>query len=286
MSSSKYLTETFLDQVPNAAAQELQRLPFDDAAALVESVPARLCAPVFHSMIPWSAARILELVTPDRSAAIVRQLDFADSVTLTRLLSPEYRQRLAEALPSRYAQRLRNATEYPLHQVGAWIDPDVPTLKISDTVGDALRLLRDAQNSSHVFLETEDHEKFVGLIAVREIIRADAAAKLAQLPILTSEPVLNRASLESLSFDNRWDDLLHVPVVGRKGNLLGGLSRQSLRHALHEQHNAAGAGSRSVLREVFVAFSVAVEGLVKTITMNAKNGSAYLQGAAGHEHRS
>ncbi len=285
MSSSRGLTETFLNQAPVAAAQELQRLPFSDAAALIESVPARLCASVIQSMVPWSAARVLELVTAARSAAIIRELGFADSVTLTRLISPDYRQRLMEALPTRYARRLRNATQYPVHQVGAWIDPDVPTLNVADTVADALRVLLEADNVSHVFLESEDHEKFIGLIPVREIIRADAAARLSQLPIARLEPVLNRTTLSSLSFDDRWDDLLHVPVVGRKGNLLGGLSRQSLRHALHEQHKTASAGSRSVLREILVAFSVAVEGMAKTLSLSAGNQSDELHGATGHEHQ-
>lgn len=270
MSDENLLTVAFLDQAPRAAAQELQRLPLEEAAALVDSVPTRLSVEVVRSMIPWNAARIFELVEVPKAAAILRQLSFADSVTLSRHISAEHRGALFEAMPARYSMRLRNALEYPQHQVGAWIDPEIPTLRLSDTVSDALRVLREANAASHVFLETDDHEKFAGMIPVREIVRAELTARLEQLGIVDAPPVSNRASLASLTFDERWDDFLHLPVVGRRGNLLGGLSRQTLRHAIHEHAVSSSNRGRSLLSEVFIALTVAVVGIVRLITADAK----------------
>jgi Mg/Co/Ni transporter MgtE len=266
MSREIALTVAFIEHAPRAAAQELQRLAVDDAAALVSSVPTRLCAPVLHSMIPWHAARLLESIPAGKAGAIIRQLSFADSVTLARLVTLTYRDALIDALPTRYGRRLRSALEYPQHQVGAWIDPDVPTLNVNDTTGDALRVLRAASIASHVFLESADHEKFVGLISVSEILRSEPSVRLGQLPLTDSKPIANRATLASLAFDERWDDFLYLPVVGRRGNLLGGLSRKTLRHALHEQHVSSTGSQGSLLRVVLAALSISVSGIVGLVT--------------------
>ena len=265
MTDRTSLTVAFLDRVPRAAAQELQRLPIKEAAALAESVPTRLYAPVLSAMIPWHAARLLENVTPSKAGALLRLLGFVDSISIMRLVGPDGREPVFEALPSRYSRRLRAALTYAPHQVGAWTDPDIPTLSVADTVGDALRVLRDGRTVSHVFLESEGHEKFVGVVSVAAILRGEQSAKLAALPIVHATPIFNRASLASLTFDDRWDDFLHLPVVGRRGNLLGGLSRRTLRNAVHAQFLAGTESRRSLLRNVMDALSVTCAGLLKLV---------------------
>ncbi|HMB73272.1 MAG TPA: CBS domain-containing protein [Gammaproteobacteria bacterium] len=283
MSDQNLLTIAFLDQAPRAAAQELQRLPLAEAAALIETVPARLCAAVVDSMVPWNAARLFESVSASQAAAILRQLSFADSVTLTRLIAPDNREGLFEAMPTRYAARLRNALEYPQHQVGAWIDPEVPTLRVTDTVSDALRVLREAHAASHVFLESGDHEKFAGLIPIREIVRSDLTVTLNQLRAVDSAPVSNRASLAALAFDARWDEFLHLPVVGRRGNLLGGLSRKTLRHAIHEQHLSNSGRDRSLLRELSAALTMTAAEMTKLVSAGSSSLSKSMSGVANDD---
>jgi Mg/Co/Ni transporter MgtE len=283
MSNQTALTVAFLDRAPRSAALELQRLPVGDAAALIESVPARLCAPVLHSMIPWHAARLLESITADKAAGILRQLGFADSVTLTRLVAAAHREKLFEALPSRYGRRLRSALEYPQHQVGAWVDPEVPTLQVNHTAADALRVFRAADTASHVFLEAAEHEKFVGLVSVREILRAEPTVSLGRLPRANPTPISNRATLASLAFDERWDEFLFLPVVARRGNLLGGLSRRTLRQALHEQHVAATDTHGSILRAMGVALSVTVAGIFTLVSARTAQAPESIVGGAVNE---
>lgn len=234
MSSKDKLTLTFLDRLPRAAARALQELSPEEAAAFLETVPARISAPVLNEMIPWNAARQLELISAPRTAMVLRELPFADTTSLARLMRPEARAIVFEALPTRYAGRLNAALRYPTHQVGAWIDPQVPTLSAQNTAADALRVLRAADPVSHVFVEEEAHGAYLGTIAVRDVLRALIGTPLGELRIARTAPLSNRASLASVAFDARWDEFLYLPVVGRRGNLLGGLSRRTLREATQE----------------------------------------------------
>jgi magnesium transporter len=268
MNSNTELTLAFLDRVPEAAAAELQKLPLTESAALIESVPARLSAPLLVKMIPWNAARLLEAVPHSRAAAILRQLGFSDAVTLLRLIAPDLRGDISEELPSRLGRRLMNALKYPSYQVGAWVDPEIPTLSLGDLVSDALAVLKTADAASHVFLESERHGEFCGVVSVREILRADPSARLSQLKSSRVDPIENRANLSSVAFDERWDNLIHLPVVGRRGNLLGGLTRKSLRQAVHEQHYASGNEGGSWLRELVASYAVTSLSVVQLISQS------------------
>ena len=266
MTSEAVLTIAFMDYAPAAAARELQSLPVDAAAALVESVPTRLSAPVLNSMIPWHAANLLGSISAAKAAGVLRHLSFTDSVSLTRLVAVDRRNEIYEALPGKWAMRLKNAMEYPQHQVGAWIDPEVPILGVNDTVADAVVAIGATDAASHLFVESDGHEKYVGVVSVREVIRAERSAKLEQLSMLRPEPVSNRATLAALAFDERWDDYLQLPVVGRRGNLLGGLSRKTLRQAIHQAHYAADDGHpASLIRDVAVAFGLTAIELVRLV---------------------
>jgi Mg/Co/Ni transporter MgtE len=181
---------------------------------------------------------------------ILRELPFADTTSLARLMRPEARAIVLEELPTRYAGRLNAALRYPTHQVGAWIDPQVPTLSAQNTAADALRVLRAAEPASHVFVEEETHGTYLGTISVRDVLRALIGTPLGELRIARTTPLSNRASLASVAFDARWDEFLYLPVVGRRGNLLGGLSRRTLREATQDHASASGPRGQTMFYEI------------------------------------
>ena len=283
MNSKTTLTLAFLQQAPRPAAQVLQGLPTDEAALLIEAIPARLAAPVIVEMIPWQAARVLERASAARAAMILRQMSFADAVTLARLIAVDFRANIYEELPSRFAQRLIKALSYPRHQVGAWIEPDVPTLSSDHSVADALRLLRAAEHSSHLFIESTRHEGYLGTLSIREILRSEPTMRLDRLPIVKTKPILNRAPLSSVTFDQRWDDMLHLPVVGRRGTLLGGLSRRSLRAAGHAGHAVARKSDASLLYQLVAALAVTCSGAGRLISTSVHGSRQHDLEVVSHE---
>ena len=264
MNSAEALTLTYLERAPESAADVLQSLPIEQSSSYLESVPGRLAAPVLNAMTAWYAARVLEGIPPSRAAMILRQLPFSDATSLTRLMQAERRDRALEELPTRQGRRLAASLRYPPHQVGAWIDPGVPTLSRSQTVEDALRALRAAEPASHVFVEGE-HGEYLGVVALQDVLRSEASLTLGQLDVAYVKPISNRASLASVAFDARWDELLHLPVVGRRGDLLGGLSRATLRKGVHDERVERRVQTHSLVGEVFAALLLTCSGLSRLI---------------------
>lgn len=247
MSRTPALTLAYLEQAPAAAAKVLQEAGIAEAAAFLEQVPARVAAPVVNAMIPAIGARCLERLTPPRAAAVLRSLPYHDGASLLRLVRVELREPMLAELPTSGAKRLHRSLQYSAGSVGAWIDPDVPLLSPEHTVDDALRYLRETRSASHIFLESAGNGRFLGAVTVHDLLRSDRATPLGRLPLESVAPISNRAALSSVAFHEGWDDYLMLPVVGRRHNVLGGLSRVALRRAVHENYAAQIAAPSSVL---------------------------------------
>jgi Mg/Co/Ni transporter MgtE len=252
MNSLSSLTLAYLEQAPASAAKGLQEMGIGEAAAFLEDVPARIAAPVVNGMIPAMSARVLERIAATQSAAILRNLAHHDATTLLRLVRVDMRNAVLAELPTSMAKRLHRSLQHSINSVGAWTDPDIPLLSPDHTVDDALRYLRDTRTASHIFLESASNGRFLGAISVHELLSSERVTPLAHLPIHEITPLSSRAALASVAFHPAWDDYLVMPVVGRRNNVLGGLSRTALRRGVHEQH-ATQIDATSVLGNVVVA---------------------------------
>jgi Mg/Co/Ni transporter MgtE len=262
MNSTSILTLPYLEQAPAAAAKVLQSAGIHAAADFLEGVPARLAAPLVNSMIPAMGARCLERLPPPHGAAILRNLPTHDSASLLRLVRVETRQPILAELPTSLAKRLHRSLQYSPNAVGAWIDPDIPLLSTQHTVEDALQYLRETRAASHIFLEGKDG-RFTGTVSVQDLLRSERAATLDRLPINPIAPISNRAALSSVAVLDAWDDHLMLPVVGRRHNVLGGLSRTALRRGVREQHEARSAQPQTLAGSLWSALLLTCAGLLR-----------------------
>lgn len=114
------------------------------------------------------------------------------------------------------------------------MDVEIPSFQESQRIGDVLRSLKRLPSAyNHVFV-TNDAKQFSGVIPVAELLRQDESTILLDLVDSSLKPLSNRASLLSCEAQVDWDRMNLLPVIGRKQNFLGALSRASLRKALAE----------------------------------------------------
>jgi predicted transcriptional regulator len=149
--------------------------------------------------------------------------------------------------------------------VGAWIDPDVPVLSPQHRVEEALQYLRQTRNVSHVFLESTENGQFAGAVSLSELLGSDRSATLGQLRIDAVTPVSNRAALASVAFHAAWDDYLFLPVVGRRNNVLGGISRATLRRGARNERAAASLDPGNIVGQLVFALLLTITGLARVL---------------------
>lgn len=263
MSRRSRLTLAFLRHDPDSAARVLQELDLNESAAFLESVPVRIAAPVIDRMVPFAAARCLERLEAHRAASVLRDLPAIDRTTLVRLLSEAARHAILSELPESMARRIARSLRYPASAVGAWIDAQIPTLNGDHLVKDALRFLRTSSSVSHIYLESREDGRYRGAIALTDLIQSRADARLDELPLTRIVPVSNRAMLAAVQRHPAWDECLALPVTGRRGNVLGGLSRRALREGLHERHASSTRPERPIANALVDALFVSAGGLAR-----------------------
>lgn len=267
MHSASHLTLAFLERRPESAAPVLAELEPSDAAAFLESVPGRLAAPVLVQMVPWSAARCLELLSPGRAARTLQRMAYLDAASLLRLVEEERFEAILGQMTDDLARSFRNSLRYPKGTVGAWMDYTVPTFAVDAPAADALKYARQHHNrvDSHIFVE--DAGAFAGAVGIADLLRCDRKASLAEIMDRTVQPLSNRAMLATVAAMPDWDRLSMLPVVGRRQNVLGGLTRSGLRKGLSEDQIVRPTDSSgAMLSHVFGSLLVSAVGLLQVMT--------------------
>ncbi|MFH1602861.1 MAG: hypothetical protein ABIH03_03025, partial [Pseudomonadota bacterium] len=128
MPSSEDLTYAFLEAHPAEAARVIERRAPASAAALLQTAPRRLTAPVLRQMLPLAGARCLERLDDADTVGLLRGVGAQAGVALLRYLAAERRARLLRQLPTALTVAYEMLLGYPEDAVGAWMDPRVLAL--------------------------------------------------------------------------------------------------------------------------------------------------------------
>lgn len=274
MSSLPSLTLAFLERQPESAARVLEDLDPADAAAFLETVPVRVAEPAVCAMGPWAAARSVELLSPDQAAALVRSMDYPDAASVLRLIREERLDDILAALPSRLAKAFRNSLSYPKGTVGAWMDHSVPSFPAESSVADGLKYAKQRQNRlDGQILVVEEKGRFAGVVNVGDLLRSAAKTALAEIMDREVSPLSNRSMLTSVASESAWEEYSMLPVIGRRGNVLGGLTRKSLGRGLFEDRVAErNAGSGTLWAHLLAAFLLTCAGLLRFVSPPSRPG--------------
>ncbi|MDX1710719.1 MAG: hypothetical protein R3316_06240 [Rhodovibrionaceae bacterium] len=272
MSETPLLTLSFLERQPRSAALVLDRTGAEDAAAFLEDVPGRISAPTLGYMLPLAAARCLDHLSASRAANIVRHLPHQNAVSLLRIVQDSRREALFGELPGNLARALRRSLTYPADSVGAYMDHSTPAFPETTKARDALEFLKRPDNESEPYLFVIDASgRFSGLVNVLWILRAADDSPLHSLVDQSVEPLSNYATLMRAAESPGWVKYAVLPVVNRKGVVLGGLSREALFQALGSGQDAAGRrlGPRSFLLHMMAAYLTTSAELIRLSTQSA-----------------
>ncbi len=258
------LTLAFLQRQPQAAARVIEEIDAADGAAFLATVPARIGASVVAAMVPWNAARCVERLTDDHAGGLIRAMAYQDGTTILRLVSKDRVGTILEQLPKRLAKNFSTSLTYPKGSVGAWMDHGVPVFTADHTVADALKLLQrgGGRTLQHVFI-VDSGRRFAGAVSLGELLHGGPQTPLAEIMDRSVLPLSNRATLLSVTDRPQWDNFTMLPVIGRRKQILGGLTRENLRKGLEEDGSRAPVlNPNSMVGHLLVSYLVVCSGLL------------------------
>jgi magnesium transporter len=264
MAESDFLTNAYLAAHPDGAARVLEQLPDEEAAALFESAPVRLGAPVLSAMLPHTAARcVLRLETP-RAAMLLAAVSFPSAAAILRNMPEPPRTLLLDAMPTATALGARALLGYPEDSVGACVDSEIIALPPDRRASDALEALRAARvvPSGPVFV-VDAQRRPLGKVELPELVRAGAQERLDTLMVAAGDLLPAMTPLAGADTHRVWQDTDVVPVVERGGGLVGVVRRNALRQAQGRRTLVTDPPAQSLTGALVLGYWNAVSGLIE-----------------------
>ncbi len=233
MPSSEELSYAFLESHPADAARVLERLSSASAAALLQSAPLRLAAPVLRQMLPITGTRCLEHLDDAEIAGLLRSVGAQAGVALLRYFSTERRALLLLQLPTALTIAFELLLGYPEGTAGAWMDPSPLALLSDMTVSEALERVRHADETmtADPFV-IDQNQRLLGYVKLADMLRATAETSLARLVRTSQHRIPSQALLTGLREHPGWHEASTLPVVERGDRLVGVFTHAALQRAL------------------------------------------------------
>ncbi len=233
MASSEQLSYAFLEAHPADAARVLERLAAPEAAALLQSAPVRIAAPVLRHMLPLPGAHCLEHLNDEEAIALLRGTGPQAGVALLRYFSAERRTRLLTQLPTALTLAYELLLGYSEESVGAWMDPRALALPADMTVGESLERVRRADEAliADPFV-IDRNQRLLGYVELADLLRAASSTALGRLVRPCPHRLPVQTLLAGLPDHQGWHEASTLPVVERDDRLVGALTHPALQRAL------------------------------------------------------
>jgi magnesium transporter len=208
----------------------LKSLAPDRAALLAEDMPDSHTADLIEDMPAENAASIVEEMSSDHRADVLAELDTEDAEAIIAELDEED------------AIEVRELISYPADQAGGLMMTEFASYPMSKTVREVVNdLTRDTTDyeflTVHYVYVVVKAKKLKGVIRIRDLVFANPSLTIGEVarPALTVNVDTGLDELEDF-FDEH--DIAAVPVVDKRGNLLGIVRRRSVLEALAERAEA------------------------------------------------
>ena len=209
---------------PADLATIMDQLSRNDRVGLISSLDDEAAADAIGEMEPESQVDILEDLEPERAADILEEMDPDEAADLVADLSDESRVEILGLMEKEEADEVQELMTYAEDTAGGIMTTEFVAVPASLTAAETIDRLRelepDAETIYYVYV-TDDDEKLVGVLSLRDLIVAKPSTCIATFMFAEPVAVKTDASEEEVTELVARYNLLAVPVVDAEGRLEG-----------------------------------------------------------------
>jgi magnesium transporter len=233
------LVQDFIRLYPDEAARMVERLPAEEAAGVLERQDPVAAAELLSRMPGDPAAATLALVGEAAAAPIVAAMDPVTAATLLSRLDEEVRQRRIALLDPALAKEVTDLMAYPADVAGGLMDPRVTTFRGQATAREALTRIRGLRSRGiqDVFVVDEEG-RLTGTVGLQDLALAEPGTRLESLALGDPIRVQVMAPQEDVVAIAESGRIASVPVVDLNDRLLGVIRHGDLVAATQEAASA------------------------------------------------
>lgn len=228
------LALAFIQTHPKAAAQVLERQDLVQVADYLKDLPNRSGRLILQRMLPQYSARIIESLPLEKSIALLSNLNTSLLAAILRYSNPVRRLDLLKALPLKIRSSAQLLLHYPDDAVGAWMQPQVPTVPDDITASDAIARIKaeDSTDLAEPVLVVNRNRQILGLLRLSQLIAAREDMLVTHLTQRSPASIRGRTTLYTARNHDGWEHHDFLVVVNQNKQLLGILTHQALRQGI------------------------------------------------------
>lgn len=240
------LLDELEQQLQNMFAQDiaelLNKLDNQEASQVMLSIEAEKAVKVLVEMEEDVRAAFLSSYAPnDIAARFIQYMDSDDAAyVLNHLDTIEKEQVIANLTDIEFASSLLSILSYNEYTAGNLMAVELIRAMSNWTVSRCIEEIRlQAENVDHIYVVyvTDEHERLVGLITLKNLIISKPEARL--IDVVNKEVISVSTSTDSETVTNLFEkyDLVVLPVVNALGQLVGRITVDDVVEVMKEEAN-------------------------------------------------
>ena len=199
-------------------------------ASLLDECENEPAAAVLSNMARGEAAACLLLLSSRLRRVVLEELGPDTAASIIRTLPEDGRTTVLENCPKNLVRSIERRLGYTEDMAGAMMNSSPIVVDENTTVAQTRGLLeRTKHGQVDIVCVIDTEERLAGVLPLHELFRAPADAPLGRVMHADVPHLKTRARLTEITSSPGWQQYHTLPVVDRKGILVGVISSQMLR---------------------------------------------------------
>ena len=183
-------------------------------------------------------SNIMEALGKEKASDILEEMDTDEAADFLGEIAPQDSRELLDLMPKEESEGIEELLKYEENTAGSIMNNEFVALPEYLTAEEAINKIRElspeAEISYYVYI-VDKREKLIGVISLRDLIMADPKGKISKFMEEDVVSVLDTDDQETAARIIADYDFLAIPVISRKGTLLGIITVDDIIDVLEEE---------------------------------------------------
>ncbi|MET4080436.1 magnesium transporter [Pedobacter sp. UYP30] len=216
-----------------------ERLSMGEQQYIINLLPSDLASEVISEMDEESHPEdLLFQLHPDKRTEIVEELDYDDATDIISYLEDHEQDEILKDLSDEDASNIRALLTYDEKTAGGLMNTDLICVNVNFTKKDAIdEIIRQSEEMEEFYTiyVVDDVERFMGIVSLKDIIKAKHNAKIIDLVKVDAVYVSPETDQEEVAYLISQYNLTSIPVIDRNHKLLGRVTFDDVIDVMEEE---------------------------------------------------
>ncbi len=219
------------EMAPAELADILEDLGARERQTVFNSLPVETAAEALEATDPEVQRSIIAQQEPGKAADVLEEMEATEAADVLRDVSASDAQQIMSRMEADASEDVREVLRHDVTTAGGVMEPSCVTAAASERASEVLERIRRLPEEpavlGHVYV-LDDQQRLVGVLSIRELLRAQAdlpVAELMTMPVVSVQPDTSLRNVARVFVKYGFHD---IPVTDGHGVFLGAVRQRRI----------------------------------------------------------